>query len=142
MIRPTLLLVTLLLVLVAAACAPGVPPATTLEVVLTGEAQVPPVETDAAGTANVTLVGNQLRVDGAWSGFDIDEPGAHIHGPASATANAGILGALDYDNAARTFDGTFTLDDDELGYFRDGLLYINLHSAAHPAGELRGQIEP
>jgi hypothetical protein len=127
----------MLVVLGLAAC--QVPP-TTFEVTLSGDQEVPPVTTDAFGTANVTLIGNIITIDGAWDGFDIAAPGAHVHGPAPAGENAPILFPLDYDNEARTFGRTFTLSDEELGFFQDGLLYINLHSEAHPAGEIRGQI--
>lgn len=129
------------LLLVVGACSPALTP-TTFEVVLTGGQEVPPTGTTATGTANVTVAGNRLAVDGAWEGFDIADPGAHIHGPAPAGANAGILFELAYDNSSRTFEGTFTLDQEQMSYFLENELYINLHSEAFPAGEIRGQITP
>ncbi len=117
-------------------------PPTSLDVSLSGANEVPPVATTSTGSATVTLYGKKLVVDGSFSGFEIAGPGAHIHGPAAADANAGVLFVFDFDNDAQTFAGVFTLDDTQLGYFNDGLLYINLHSAANPAGEIRGQILP
>ena len=34
------------------------------------------------------------------------------------------------------------LQDAHYQAFKDGKLYINVHSAAHPKGEIRGQIKP
>ena len=129
------------LLLLVGACSPGLTP-TTFEVVLSGAHEVPPTGSTATGSANVTVAGNRLAIDGAWEGFDIVDPGAHIHGPAAAGVNAGILFSLAYDNAARTFEGTFTLDQEQMAWFLNNELYINLHSAANPGGEIRGQITP
>lgn len=131
----------LALLLVVGACSPALTP-TTFEVVLTGAQEVPSTGSTATGSANVTVAGNRLAIDGAWDGFDIVEPGAHVHGPAAAGSNAGILFELVYDNQTRTFEGTFTLDQEQMSYFLDNELYINLHSAAFPDGEIRGQITP
>lgn len=128
------------ILLVASACKPALTP-TTFEVVLSGAEEVPANDSTAVGSANVTVVGNRLAIDGAWDGFDIVAPGAHVHGPALPGVNAGILFELAYDNAARTFEGTFTMNADQMAYFLAGELYINLHSAAYPGGEIRGQIE-
>jgi hypothetical protein len=125
---------------IAAGCKPALTP-TTFEVTLSGANEVPANASTAVGSANVTVVGNRLAIDGAWDGFDIVDPGAHVHGPAAAGVNAGILFELAYDNAARTFEGTFTMNADQMAYFLAGELYINLHSAAFPGGEIRGQIE-
>jgi transforming growth factor-beta-induced protein len=119
------------------------PPTAVVELTLSGDQEVPPVETDATGSATVGLFGNNtLFVKGTFSGFEIGGPGAHIHGPAPAGENAGILFDLTFDNDTNSFSGIFALDDEQVGFFNDGLLYINLHSEANPAGEIRGQIVP
>lgn len=112
-------------------------------VTLSGANEVPAITSPYDGTATVTLTGSTLTVSGSYSaGMIIAPPGAHIHGPATATENAGVLYAFEFDNSTYTFSGTFDLSEDEVGYFNDGLLYINLHTAANPTGELRGQITP
>lgn len=126
--------------LVGTACKSALTPST-FEVTLSGANEVPPNASTAFGSANVTVAGNRIAIDGAWDGFDIVDPGVHVHGPASAGANAGILFELAYDNDARTFEGTFTMNADQMSYFLAGELYLNLHSAAYPGGEIRGQIE-
>ena len=129
----------LVVLVVAAACKPALTP-TTFEIALTGSQEVPPNASTAVGTANVTVVGNRLAIDGAWDGFGIVDPGAHVHGPGAAGVNAPILFELSYDNASRTFEGTFTMNADQMAYFLADELYVNLHSAAYPGGEIRGQI--
>ena len=118
--------------------------ATTVEVELSGTNEVPnPVVTDFSGSATVTLDGTTLTVNGTYSeDMVIAGPGAHIHGPAGVDANAGVLYPLVFNNDADTISGEFELSETEVGYFNDGLLYLNLHTADNPSGELRGQIVP
>lgn len=118
-----------------------------VEVSLSGAQEVPPLTNPGSfGSATVTLDGRALTVDGSFSGFDVfgppDGPGAHIHGPAPAGENVSVLFPLTFDNEENTFAGNLVLDDVQIGYFNDGLLYINLHSEANPSGEIRGQIVP
>ena len=133
-------------------------------VTLSGANEVPDaVETDFEGEATVTLTDTTLSVAGTYSqGMVVTAPGAHIHGPASATENAGVLFVLTYENGALTEEGTLTGEFDLaqavtvgegedavtytseqlLEFLNTGQLYINLHTADNPAGELRGQIAP
>lgn len=133
----------LALALALAACQAPVdeePSPIVVNLILGGDQEVPPVDTEATGEATVTVTGSQLVVDGSWEGFAATL--AHVHGPAAAGANAGIVFTLTFDNAAGTFGGTFEMDATQISNFEHGLLYINLHSATYPAGEIRGQIVP
>jgi transforming growth factor-beta-induced protein len=123
------------------------PAPVSVEVSLSGAQEVPALSNPgSSGSATVTLDGNTLTVDGRYSGFTIPsnpgDPTAHIHGPAAAGVNAGVLFPLTFDNAAGTFAGNVVLNEQQKGYFNDGLLYINLHSQANRGGEIRGQIVP
>ena len=122
------------------ACMPGTTAPKTMEVVLTGENEVPPVTTAAFGSANVTVAGTVMAVDGAFEGFEATA--AHVHGPADVNETAGPIFTLAVDNANTHFEGTFTMTAEQVQWFEDGLLYINLPSAANPSGEIRGQIVP
>jgi hypothetical protein len=68
---------------------------------------------------------------------------AHFHGPAAAGANAGVLvwisekGKME---AASPLKGQATLTDAEAADLTAGNLYINIHTAAHKDGEIRGQV--
>ena len=138
--RWTMVLTPLLLLGVLAACAPGTASPQTMEVVLEGSNEVPPVTTDAFGSANVTVAGTVMTIDGAFEGFEATA--AHVHGPAAMGANADPFYTLAIDNPNTHFEGTFTMTEEQVGWFKDGLLYLNLHSAANPGGEIRGQIQP
>ncbi len=138
--RWTMILTPLLLLGVLAACAPGTASPQTMEVVLEGANEVPPVTTDAFGSANVTVAGTLMTIDGAFEGFEATA--AHVHGPADVGENADPFYTLAIDNPNTHFEGTFTMTEEQVGWFKDGLLYLNLHSAANPGGEIRGQIQP
>lgn len=80
--------------------------------------------------------------------------GAHIHGPASADANAGVLVTLfsggptgDVNNVLS--GGVIVRDelgssafDNLLALMKSDQTYFNVHTSANAAGEVRGQITP
>ncbi len=126
---------------------------------LSGAEEVPPVETDASGTAKLRInpgsdeIHFQLKVS---NGVDLlAVAGAHIHcapaganGPVVAFLAAPVDGGVD---GKLMVSGTITDADivndacgatvDELvASMQDGNTYVNVHSAANPSGEVRGQI--
>jgi len=89
---------------------------------------------------------------GSAAGFtDLTGPatGMHIHGPAAADASAGVVvslstnsfPALDPSTGGIIF-GNVVLPADQVSNLLSGLLYINIHTATNPAGEVRGQLVP
>ena len=66
------------------------------------------------------------------------ETGAHIHGFASSTGNAGVLAALP---AGTQKIGTWTYGAANQVSVMSGLAYLNIHTAANGGGEIRGQID-
>ena len=138
--RWTMALAPLLFLGALAACGPGATAPQTMEVVLEGQNEVPPVVTDAFGSANVSVAGTAMTVDGAFDGFEATA--AHVHGPADVGETAGPIFTLDVDNPNTHFEGTFTMTPEQVEWFQGGLLYLNVHSEANPGGEIRGQIVP
>jgi CHRD domain len=68
---------------------------------------------------------------------------AHFHGPAPRGVAAGVLvdiGAISGLNSPSI--GSTTVDSSVVENLLDGLLYINVHTALNPSGEIRGQVEP
>ncbi len=115
------------------------------QVVLTGtlsEAQeVPPSGQAGTGTASVLIdtAHNTLTYDIVISGLAGVEVGAHIHGPAAAGSNAGVLYALPTGTTKR---GTITYAESEEDYFLQGLTYVNVHTDLAPGGAIRCQLIP
>lgn len=107
---------------------------------LNGAAEVPPKAVPGTGTAEV----NYNRDTGTlswrvtYSGLTGPLTGAHFHGPAGPTANAGIV--VPMANAPSPITGEAKITPAQAGDLMAGLWYVNLHTAANPPGEIRGQV--
>jgi hypothetical protein len=113
--------------------------------ILTGCAEVPPIDTDATGTALVVIDTDtgEVTVEGEFSGLLGDVTAAHIHSPATKDETAGISFGLQVDgDTSGTISGTGIINDVILGHILDGLAYVNVHSTENASGEIRGQIMP
>ena len=74
-----------------------------------------------------------------YSGLSGPATMAHFHGPAAPGANAGVAVAIP--NATSSpVEGSATLTDAQAADLMAGKYYINVHTAANPAGEIRGQV--
>ncbi len=110
--------------------------------------------TGGEGSAGIRFdsVTNILSIDIAWgsiNGFtDLSSPvtGAHIHGPADQSANAGVLYAFhtlpgfDASASAGGFSGNLAIDPTDVNSLLTGFTYINIHTESNPGGEARGQL--
>jgi hypothetical protein len=110
---------------------------------LTGANEVPPVTTSASGTANATLDGDELSVNGTYSGLssdlhEVSGSAAHVHN-APPGENGGIVFNLTVNASNMSFSGTKKLTDAEKDAFKAGRFYVNVHTADHEGGEIRGQ---
>lgn len=106
---------------------------------LKGSEEVPPVETDATGMADITYDTESKNL--TWtiehSGLSGDVTAAHFHGPAAAGENAPPVVPID---VSALSNGSATLDDAQASALTEERLYLNLHTAAHADGEIRGQV--
>lgn len=107
---------------------------------MNGATEVPPKTTDGKGTANATLdtSSKELTYDVEYSGLTGPATAAHFHGPAAAGANAGVV--KPFTSAATPIKGTMTLTDEQMTDLQAGKWYANVHTAANPGGEIRGQM--
>ena len=105
---------------------------------------MPRVGSIAGGRAAVTLdqVTGVLVVQAQVEGLD-DATQAHVH-EAYAGASGPVLVPLTQDvmDPGHWFAEGATLNAAGLVAFAAGQLYVNIHSPANPAGEIRGQILP
>jgi hypothetical protein len=108
---------------------------------LNGASEVPAVNTTGKGAATASLdtTTKTLTWTVTYSGLTGPTTAAHIHGPAAAGANAGVLVPLS-GNLASPIKGSATLTDAQISDIESGRTYINLHTAANKGGEIRGQL--
>ena len=111
------------------------------EATLSGAQEVPPANTRGTGTAEVQLntSTNVLSWKVTYSGLSGPATAAHIHGPAGPAANAGVV--IPFQNAGTSpIVGQATITPAQYGDLAAGLWYVNVHTAANPGGEIRGQL--
>ena len=102
--------------------------------------EVPPNASTGSGTAKVDLDGNVVKWSVSYSGMTGPVTAGHFHGPAMAGANAGV--AVPFTGPmASPITGTATLTDAQVADLKAGKYYVNLHTAANPGGEIRGQVK-
>ncbi len=126
-----------------AACAIGTVRAETVTFngTMAGTTEVPPKTTDGKGTATASLdtATKMLTYQVDYSGLSGPATAAHFHGPAEPGANAGIVVPFAAP-AVSPIKGTATLTDAQMADLMAGKWYANVHTAANPAGEIRGQM--
>jgi len=111
-----------------------------MSVPLSGKNEVPPNASTGSGTARVELDGNVLKWNVTYSGTTGPVTAGHLHGPAAAGANAGVVVPFT-GSMASPIVGQATLTQAQIDQLKQGLWYVNLHTAANPGGELRGQVK-
>jgi len=123
-----------------AACAATVTTSKAM-VTLSGSNEVPPVTTPATGEAWFT-VDPDWTIQGRVNTTGIAGTAAHIH-EGRQGANGPVIVPLvrTGDNQWSVAPGT-RLTEGQLKTYREGGLYVNVHSSAYPGGEIRGQLTP
>ncbi|MGA7389118.1 MAG: CHRD domain-containing protein [Pseudolabrys sp.] len=107
---------------------------------LKASSEVPPNESKGTGSVTATFDtdSNKLSWKGTVSGLSGPVTAAHFH-----TADVGRNGAvavaiIDADKGS--FEGSATLTDTQAEDLMAGKWYVNIHTATHKAGEIRGQV--
>jgi hypothetical protein len=108
------------------------------ELKLEGAQEVPPVETQASGTGNITVAADGT-VSGSVTTTGIEGTMAHIHTGAEGMNGPPIVTLTKQGNTYSVPANT-KLTDAQRASLDKGELYVNVHSAAHPGGELRAQL--
>ena len=103
--------------------------------------EVPPNASQATGTVDAVLNRdtNLLRWKVNYTGLSGPATAAHFHGPAAAGANAGVV--LPWPGPVTSpMEGSATLTPAQVAELVAGRWYANIHTAANPGGEIRGQM--
>lgn len=118
------------------AAAPAWAQTTSFKADLKGASEVPPVNTQASGSATATYdsASKKLSWKLNYSGLSGPATGAHFHGPAEPGKNAGVVVPI------TSNDGSAALTEAQAADLMAGRWYVNVHTAAHPNGEIRGQV--
>ena len=115
--------------------------AANVDVKLSGDQEVPPVKTSATGNGTLT-VNDDKTVSGSVTTSGINGVAAHIHnGAPGKNGPVAVPLTKDGDNKWTVGPGA-KLTDAQFADFKAGNLYVNVHSAAHKDGEIRGQLKP
>jgi CHRD domain len=109
---------------------------------LKASAEVPPKDSAGTGTLTATLntETNLFTYHIEFSGLTGPVAAAHFHGPAAEGVNAKPQLPIKGTPITSPIDGKATLTAEQAKDLVDGKWYFNLHTAANPGGEIRGQL--
>jgi hypothetical protein len=112
-----------------------------MKATLDGASEVPANATAGKGTADIDYdaASKKLTWKLTYSGLTGPATAAHFHGPAEAGKNAGVAVAIP-GAALSPAEGSATLTDAQAADLMAGKYYVNIHTAANPGGEIRGQV--
>jgi hypothetical protein len=110
---------------------------------LKGSGEVPANDSKATGTVQATYDTSSKRLSYTieYSGLTGNPTAAHFHGatpPSPPAPNSAV--AVPITVSASPIKGAATLNDTQAEELLAGRWYVNIHTAAHPAGEIRGSV--
>ena len=109
------------------------------QVRLWGSNEVPPVTTQAYGTGVVNIAPDR-SVTVTLSVIDMAPTAAHIHEGAAGSNGPVIVPLRKISERAFTAPDNAKLTETQYTAYKAGNLYVNVHSAKNPGGEIRAQI--
>jgi CHRD domain len=110
-------------------------------VMLSGNQEVPPVSTAATGSGTITVLMDR-SVSGSVTTSGVAGSAAHIHLAAPGQNGPVIVPLNKTGDNVWSVPPAIRLNDAQYEAYRLGNLYVNVHSAANPGGEIRGQLKP
>jgi len=108
---------------------------------MSGAQEVPPKAGAGSGTVKTTLDKDTRKLTWVvtYSGLSGPVTAGHFHGPAGSGQNAGVVVPFT-GSMASPIEGSATLTEAQMADLLAGKWYANLHTAANPPGEIRGQV--
>jgi len=107
---------------------------------LSGAEEVPPVQASGSGSGTI-----RVNADGTVSGSvtttGVQGTMAHIHQGAKGQ-NGPVIIPLTKEGDTYTVPAGAKLNDAQMKAFKEGNLYVNVHTARNKGGEVRGQLQP
>ena len=109
---------------------------------LKGGEETPPNATAGTGMVAATLdtASNAFNYHVTYSGLTGPAVAAHFHGPAAPGAAAPPVLPVPKSALSNPMSGSATLTAAQAADLEAGKWYFNIHTAANPGGEVRGQV--
>lgn len=106
---------------------------------LRGASEVPPSDSKGTATVDATFdtVSKKLSWKVIYSGLTGDATAVHFHGPADPYRTAPIILPF-HGSLTSPIEGSAVVD--QFGPNDFVIWYLNIHTAAHPGGEIRGML--
>jgi len=115
--------------------------AQTIQLTLTGMQEVPAVTTAATGSGVITIA-SDMSVSGSVTTMGVEGTMAHIHMAASGQNGPVIVPMTKTADNVWSIAAGAKLNEAQYQAFKDGHLYVNVHSASNKSGEIRAQLKP
>ncbi len=113
-----------------------------MKATLSSASEVPANASTGKGMAEITV--NDTTKEVSWKvtfeGLTGDAVAAHIHGPAAAGANAGVMVNFGMGPLKSPIEGKATATDEQIAAIMAGNAYVNIHTPTNKGGEIRGQL--
>lgn len=115
------------------------------DVPLTSSSEVPPEISQAKGLAKLMWDSTTRVVSWEITATGLTGPAtmAHFHrAPPGKNGSVTVWLSAQGDPAVFPIKGERTLTPEQADEFEGGQWYVNVHTKAHPSGEIRGQVQP
>lgn len=108
---------------------------------LSGAEEVPPANTQASGVSRIAVIGDKTII-GTVEISNLNATAAHIHQAPRGQNGPVIIPLVKTGENVWSVPGNTVLTSAQFDAYRSGNLYVNVHSAANPNGEIRAQLKP
>jgi len=125
---------------ILALATPSIAANVNLKADLKGASEVPPTDSKGNGsvTATYDTASKKLSWKGTVSGLSGPATAAHFHSGEPGKNGGVVVPIAGADKGS--FEGSATLTDEQAADLMAGKWYVNVHTAANKAGEVRGQV--
>jgi CHRD domain len=133
-------LIAIALTALALVTSSAVADTTTFTAGLNGDSQVPPTDSKAKGKGQFLYDHKSKKLTWTITYWGVSAKAAHLHGRASEGANADKM--ITVSPLQSPIKGAAILTENQVKALIGGDMYIDVHSAKYPDGEIRGQLKP
>jgi hypothetical protein len=112
-----------------------------IQVTLSGAQEVPPVTSSGSGNGTISIHDDKT-VSGNVTTAGLAGTMAHIHSGAAGKNGPVVIPLTKNGDNAWSVPPGAKLTEAQYAAFKAGDLYVNVHSAQHQGGEIRGQLKP